>query len=138
MNSKTALSKHSWIVVADGTGAKLYSSDVDGDSLSLSEVKDLEPADPLEHGPSGSLPPEQTEQQKVEATFSHQLAHDLYLAAHAGKFEQLVVIADPQTLGQLRGIFHQEVNERITSEFPKTLTNLPHKDLEAAVAKLMS
>lgn len=124
--------------MADGTGARLYSSNVDGQSLSLSEAKDFIPADPMEHGPSGSRPPEQTEQQRDEAAFAHQLANNLYLAAHAGKFEELVVIADPQTLGQLRAIFHQEVTDRIAAEFPKTLTNLPHEDLEDAVAKLLA
>ncbi len=138
MTSATALTNNTWIAIADGTGARLYAANSDGESLSLSETKELSPTDPLEHGPSGSRPPEQTEQQKDEAAFAHQLADRLYLAAHAGKFDQLVVIADPQTLGQLRGIFHQEVIDRIAAEFPKTLTNLPHQDLEVAVTNLLS
>ncbi len=138
MSKSIAIPNHSWIVVADGVGARLFSAAVDGERVALTSLNELELNDPVERGTSGTRPPEQTEQQKDEATFACQLARTLYLRAHAGKFDDLVVIADPQTLGQLRGLFHKEVTDRIVAEVPKTLTNLSPSDLEDSISRMMA
>lgn len=138
MSKFITIPDQSWIVVADGVGARLFSAAVEGERVKLTSLNELEPNDPIEHGPSGTLPPEQTEQQKDEATFAYQLAHMLYLKAHAGNFDDLVVIADPQTLGQLRALFHKEVAERIVAEVPKTLTNLSPTDLEDSISRMLA
>ena len=137
MSDKINIPNNSWIVVADGTGARLFSASIDNDEVSLTALDELDPQDPVEHGPSGSLPPEQTDQQVTEATFANQLAHTLYLRAHAGKYSALVVFADPVTLGQLRDLFHQEVTDRIVADVPKTLTNVPQQDLEVSLTKML-
>jgi hypothetical protein len=51
-----------------------------------------------------------------EATFAKQLAKELYRRAHSGDFAALVLIADPQTLGQIRPTLHKEVQDRLVSE----------------------
>ncbi len=124
-----------YILVADGNGGRLFSASKKGDALSLTSVDDLELSDPKHKGPSGTRPPEQTGSQTEEATFAKHAADALYLMAHAGKFSDLVVIADPQTLGQMRGIFHKEITERIVRELPKTLTNLSKHELEQHLSK---
>ena len=138
MSDSISIPNNSWIVVADGVGARFFSASVDGDQVTLTAINELDPNDPVEHGPSGSQPPEQSDQQKDEATFANQLAHTLYLRAHAGKFDDLVVIADPQTLGQLRVLFHKEVTDRVVAELPKTLTNLSLDDLEESMSRLLA
>jgi protein required for attachment to host cells len=57
--------------------------------------------------------------------FAGQVADALYRAAHAHRFEQLVVVAPPEVLGHLRAAFHQEVSRRVIAEVPKDLTTHP-------------
>ena len=40
-----------------------------------------------------------------------------------GKIGKIVLIADPDTLGELRPLLHKEVQDAIVSELAKTLTN---------------
>ena len=55
----------------------------------------------LVDGPAGKRPAESSIQETDEATFAKQLAKELYRRAHSGDFAALVLIADPQTLGQI-------------------------------------
>ena len=45
----------------------------------------------------------------------------------------LVLVADPQTLGQMRPQLHKETLERLRGEVAKTLTNSPLEDITAAL-----
>ena len=45
----------------------------------------------------------------------------------------LVLIADPQTLGQIRRTLHKEVKDRLISEIGKTLTNASITDIQKAL-----
>ncbi len=74
----------------------------------------------------------------VEDTDWHQLAEDrfatlvaeaLYRAAHAHRFEHLVVVAPPRVLGNLRSAFRKEVSDRVVAEIPKDLTGHPLADV---------
>ena len=118
------------ILVASGAEAIFYRASGEGSSLSLRVADDQEPVNLADEGPSGSFVPEASDADIDEATFAKQLASDLYDRAHAGKFDHLVLIADPRTLGQMRPQLHQEVENRIILELAKTLTNLPIKDIE--------
>ena len=64
------------------------------------------------------------------ATFAKQLAKELYRRAHQGDFAALVLIADPQTLGQLRSLLHKEVQSRLISEHGNTLTKASIADIQ--------
>ncbi len=122
-----------WVVVADGTGARLFHNIGKGATVSLKQQKLLEPEDLEDDGPSGKRPAEQSEQAKDEATFAKQLAHHLNAAALKQEFADLVLMADPQTLGQLRPQLHNETTRRIIKEIAKTFTNAPLEDIEAAL-----
>ena len=122
-----------WIVVADGTGARLFHNMGKGARVSLKQEELLQPEDPTEHGPSGSRPPESTPQSTDEASFARQLVSRLNAAALNHEFTDLVLMADPHTLGQLRPQLHNETTRRIIKEFAKTFTNAPLEDIEAAL-----
>ena len=81
-------------------------------------------------------PSEQSHQETDEATFAKQLAKELYRRAHSGDFAALVLIADPQTLGQIRPLLHKEVQERLTAELGKTLTKASIPDIQKALDTL--
>jgi protein required for attachment to host cells len=70
----------------------------------------------------------------AEERFAGELAESLYRHAHANLFEQLVIIAPPKVLGNLRKSLHAEVIARVTGEIPKELTSHPIAEIERLLA----
>lgn len=101
--------------------------------IKLRHSGNLSPKDLDDDGPSGSRPPESSARETDEATFAKQLAHYLYDKAHKGAFDNLVLVADPNTLGEIRPILHQEVTNRITKKLNKTLINSSTDDIERSL-----
>ncbi|GLQ37636.1 hypothetical protein GCM10007908_12560 [Rhizobium albus] len=62
-------------------------------------------------------------QQLGKERFAKEIAERLYKCAHANRFKELVIVAPPKVLGEMRDALHQEVLDRVVSEVPKTLTN---------------
>jgi protein required for attachment to host cells len=122
-----------FIVVADGTGARFFRIPGHTDNISLVAEGALHPAHLDSEGPSGKSPPERSHQESDEATFAKQLAHELYRRAHNNEFASLILIADPQTLGQMRPLLHKEVVSRLSREIAKTLTKASHEDILKAI-----
>jgi len=50
-----------------------------------------------------------------------------------GKIEQLLIIADSRTLGELRRHLHPVVRQRLLGEIVKDLVGRPKRDIEAAI-----
>lgn len=127
------------VVVTTGEQAKLFKvSDVHADhGVSLQYEREVGPSNLDDDGPAGKRPPESSKQETDEATFSKQLGQFLYRRAHSGKFDSLLLIADPDTLGELRPLLHEEVTVRIVMELAKTLINSPTEDIEAAVTRAL-
>jgi protein required for attachment to host cells len=121
------------IVVADGIGARYFRNAGQDFKVSLKADGEFKPTDLNDDGPAGHRPPESSHKETDEATFAKQLAHELYRRAHGGDFAALVLIADPQTLGQIRPILHKEVTSRIVLETHKTLTKASLADIETAL-----
>jgi protein required for attachment to host cells len=77
-----------------------------------------------------------------EETDFHQLEEDRFAAetaamlkskALANAFEQLIIVAPPKTLGELRKHYHKEVESRLAGELAKDLTGHTIPDIEAAL-----
>ena len=49
------------------------------------------------------------------------------------EIEELLVIADPHTLGVMRGHYHRELEKRLVGELAKTLTNADTAQIEQAI-----
>ena len=77
---------------------------------------------------------DQTQSQTDEATFAKQLCNTLNKMKLDGEFDQLVLIADPQTLGQMRPILHKTVEASVIRSLAKDLTNHSLDDIAAAIA----
>lgn len=118
-----------FVVVASGEEAKTFH--VKGGSLT--HDANWSPTNLADEGPSGKSPPDASFNDLNEATFSKQIAQRLYNAAHAGAFEQLILIADPRTLGEIRPLLHQVVTEKLVLEQAKTLINSPVEDIERSL-----
>ena len=121
------------IVIADGGGATLFRNAGSAADLSLKEERKLAPKDLIDDGPSGSRPEEQTPRQIDEATFAKQLTQALYKMKHGNKFSNLVLVADPQTLGQMRSTMHKTVEASLVLTLDKDLTNHSVADIEKAL-----
>ncbi len=121
------------VVVADGTGARIFRNVGTDHELSLKQQEQLTQQDFNDDGPSGSAPPEQSFRQSDEATFAKHLSNRLNHGALTNAYAHLVLVADPQTLGQMRPQLHKETLERLHGELAKTLTNSPLADIERAL-----
>lgn len=80
---------------------------------------------------------------KMQETDFHQLEEDrfvadladlLYKRAHANEFEKLIIVAPPQSLGELRKNYHQVVSERLIGEIDKDLTGHTVENIEKIIA----
>ncbi|WP_339928684.1 host attachment family protein [uncultured Brevundimonas sp.] len=120
-----------FVVVASGEVAKTFR--VKGGALQ--HAGDWNPTDLADDGPSGKTPPDQSDRDLNEATFSKQIAERLYKSAHAGAFDRLILIADPVTLGEIRPLLHSTVTDKLVLQQAKTLINSPVEDIERALGE---
>ena len=79
----------------------------------------------------------------MEETDFHQLEEDRFAADTAemlkkralrNEFTELIVVAPPRALGELRKHFHKEVEARIIGEIAKDLANRPTDEIEQLIA----
>lgn len=122
------------VVVADGESARVFRNVGADGVLSLQQQELVTAQNVDDDGPSGSAPTEQSPQQADEATFAKQLAHRLNHGALTNAYAHLVLVADPQTLGQMRPQLHKETLQRMHGELAKTFTNSPVHDIERALS----
>lgn len=133
-----------WIVVADGEKALFLENRGDTQYPDLQVVQEMEQANPATREQGSDRPGRYSDgpsvhRSAVEDTdwhrlgkerFADEIAERLYKLAHRGAFKEMVLIAPPQVLGDMRRKLHKEVAEKITVEIPKTLTNHTIVDIE--------
>ena len=94
----------------------------------------------MDHGPSSKghrSAVEDTDWHELEKDrFAHELADLLYKRAHKGDFDDLIIVADPSTLGELRDKLHVEVTDKLRGEVDKDYTNHPLDEVEKLLLKV--
>jgi protein required for attachment to host cells len=91
----------------------------------------------LDHSAAGPSAVQETDWHRLEKErFAKDLADRLQRWALAGRYDALVLIADPRTLGVLRPDLHKAVQERLVAELDKDLTKMPVDEIEAALAAM--
>jgi protein required for attachment to host cells len=123
------------VLVADGAKAILFRNTGHGSEVALTEERRMTLSDFSNDGPSGSTPQDQTPNQTNESTFAKKLAQSLQTMKTANGFESLVIVADPQTLGHIRGALHKTVEASIVRTIAKDLTNHGTAEIAAALVK---
>ncbi|GGD27912.1 baeRF12 domain-containing protein [Sinisalibacter lacisalsi] len=140
-----------WVVVADGEKFLLLRNEGDADYPVLRKISKREtenpPARDLASDRPGRMPDqggipgktggtvteargpqsamEETDWHRVaEGRFAEDLAERLVAWAGEGRFERLVVVADPRTLGVLRNAYGDGLKDVLMAEVDKDLTNL--------------
>lgn len=126
---KFSVPKNAMIVIADGEHATFYRNTGVSSGIKLEKDGELLPGAHDNRG-AAPLPRETSPHEKGEANFAKDIANNLYQQVHKGGIDALVLIADPQTLGQIRPSLHKEVTQRITGELHKTLTKSSILEIE--------
>lgn len=122
------------IVVTDGESAVIWRNHGHA-SPELEMVERVDFSNLPHGGPSGHAPEDQSKRELDEATFIKLLVHKLNAMALAnGLPDEVIIIADPDSLGQMRPQYHGELKRRIVKEIAKTLVKASKHDLEKALA----
>ena len=122
------------VVVADGESARVFRNVGADGVLSLQQQELLTAKQLGDDSASGAAPTEQSPHEADEAGFAKQLAHRLNHGALTNAYAHLVLVADPQTLGQMRPQLHKETLQRMHGELAKTFTNSSVHDIERALS----
>mgnify|MGYP001037015984 CR=1 FL=1 len=133
-----------WVVVADGEKYLLLRNNVDEDFTDLRVIGKDELDNPAankqssdragrmrDNSSDGKSAMEETDWHRVEKErFAHEIAGKLESWAAAGRYDNLVVIADPRSLGELRKASGAEMKSRLLVEIDKNLTNATVAEIE--------
>ncbi|MCK8462442.1 host attachment family protein [Aliiroseovarius sp. S1339] len=141
------LKTDTWVVVADGTKYLLLNNVgfptrldlrvLKHDQIDVPQTQDLardragRQHERFRPGVSGFK--QNNQHEALETAFAKQLVTELNKRAEQKRFNEIVIIADPETLGEMRPAYGAPLKERLVGEIPKDLTNLPIPDIEAVV-----
>ncbi|CDX24025.1 Host attachment protein [Mesorhizobium sp. ORS 3324] len=131
-----------WVIVADGEKALFLRNRGDARHPDLQVVQEMEQENPAtreqgtdkpgrysNEGPRSAI--EETDWHRIgKERFADNIAGRLYKLAHRGAFEEVVLIAPPQVLGEMRLKLHKEVCAKVKAQIPKTLTNHTVSEIE--------
>lgn len=126
------LAHNALVVVADGHQAILFRNTAKN-GVELEEKERLSPKH-LQDESQGKQPEETSPKDEDEATFAKQLTERLNQMALQNKMDELVVVADPTTLGNMRKHYHKMLQQKVVKEISKTLTSASGEDIAKAVA----
>lgn len=125
------LSLNALVVVADGHQAVLFRN-VAKHGIDLQELDRISPTN-LQDESQGKQPEETTPRDEDEATFAKQLAERLNQMVLQNKVDELAIIADPSTLGNMRKHYHKMLEQKLVKELPKTLTSATGDEIAQAL-----
>lgn len=146
------LKKGTWVLVADSEKALFLENVTDTQDPHLKVRRKDEQDNPSDREQSANRPGRfndgpSVHRSAVDDTDWHELAKErfasdladrLYKLAHKGEFEQLVLVAAPEVLGELRKNLHQEVSDKVIGEVAKNLTNHQTSKIEQMVKEAIS
>lgn len=144
----------SWIVVADGGHARIFSNDGPGKGLRpvAGEERDADlhsagrdivtdrpgrTFDSVGGGRHDKEPPADPRQLEKEA-FLAKLAGHLGGCAEAGRFARLIVVAEPRALGALRRHLPASARKKIHAELAKDLTKASVEKVTQQVGSVLA
>jgi len=123
------------IAVADGEKLRLFRNAGTDAAPKLEPMPEVSPSGDnkgagVRHSTSAANP---NDSQLEEDSFAAATAAWLNHEAQAGRIKDLVVVAAPRTLGELRKHYHKTVSEALRHELAKDLTGHSTTDIQAAL-----
>lgn len=147
-----AKAKRTWVMVADAARARFF----------LSEGAEIRPLDdatfenPAAHGHSRDLvsdrpgrsiesvggahhaeEPKHDPHRTAKAAFARQVADFVEQNARESKFDDLVMVAPPQLLGDLRSALGRHAAARLVGTAPKDLMKIPAAELKSHLQPIL-
>ena len=130
------LPKNAIVAVADGENLDLYRNTGDEGSPSLTAMPHggISTSNKGSGGRHQSSSANPSDSQQDEDGFAAGVAAELNKRVLDGKIDDLVVIAAPRTLGELRKHYHKTLEAKLVGEISKDLTGRSAADIEKAIA----
>ena len=137
------MSKKTWIIVADGTRARILANDGPGsglhDALNADFVSDNRKSrDIVSDRPGRSkggaggrhaMEPKVDSHQYEKQQFAKEVANHINDACQRSEFASLILVAPPKTLGELRNALDKSALSKISAELDKDLTKVAIHEL---------
>ena len=147
MSDRHRLKHDGWLVIADGEKALFLRNEGDEKFPNLEVFRELEQENPPNREQAANRPGRfndgtnvhrsavaDTDWHRLEKErFAKDIGGRLYKHAHANRFSDLLLVASPMILGEIRKELHDEVKSRVVGEVDKDLTNHPVDKIEALV-----
>jgi protein required for attachment to host cells len=146
------MNKRTWILIADGARARILlnegpgaglkpatDTEYESDRRPTREVGSDRPgrvhesADVMGH----AYAPRVDWHQFAKHLFAREMAQILDAAAGRGAFDDLVLVAPPKTLGELRASLSKGSRAKVSAELGKDLCNVPVHDLPSRLAEVL-
>jgi protein required for attachment to host cells len=142
-----------WVVVADGSRARLFINDGPGKGLRLlqngniasehpptREISTDRPGRTFDSTGGGrhAMEPPSDSHRHAKRAFAQDLAARLNQAQKQNAFDRIVLIAPPQALGDLRATLSPGVRDRVSGELNKDLTHLKDDELVEPVGAVLA
>lgn len=130
------LPKNAVVAVADGETLNLYRNTGDESSPSITALPDVDVSTTNKgsgsrHQSSSANP---SDSQQDEDSFAAGVSGLLNKRVLDGKIDNLVIIAAPRTLGELRKHYHKSLNAKLVGEIAKDLTGRSAADIAKTIA----
>ncbi len=144
------LATETWVMILDGEKFILLRNQGDEDILDLRVISHDEADNPPTRdqasdrpgrmkdagGPGAKSAVAETDWHALEKErFAKDVTDRLRDWAMRNRFEKLVIVADPSSLGAMRPHYHKTVSDRIVAEIDKDLTNLPIDEIEKILGR---
>jgi len=139
-----------WVVVGDGRRALFLYNHGDADLLDLRVIEAVVEENPPTReqgsdapgrafssmGKGGRSAVESTDWHELEKEhFAAAIADKINRAAESGAFKEVVVVAPPRVLGEIRQALSQKARGKLSGELDKDLTRHPLPEIEKALAR---
>jgi protein required for attachment to host cells len=132
-----------WVLIADGSQARVFHAAGKGKIKEMSEMAVAHPPtrdmvsdrpgrtfDSMGQGRHAMEAPSDPHD-KAEADFLRSVAKKLDASCQRKEFDRLVVVAPPRALGTLRSVFSEKLTSAVTQEIAHDLTGFKTPALEA-------
>jgi protein required for attachment to host cells len=142
-----------WILVADGARARVFQNEGPGRGIAelpehtreidLKPSRDInadKPGRAFDSGGQGrhAMEPPTDAKRHEKQTFHAELAGLLKKALDAGRYDRVVLVAAPATLGDLRASLDKTVLAVVHGELAKNLTQVPAHELPGHLGEVLA
>ena len=137
-----------WVLVGDGTKALFLHNAGDEDILNLRRLDVREQDNPATRDQGSDAPgrgsaPSGTRLSAFGGTDFHRIAEERFAAAvtqeinraaHENAFREIVIVAPPKCLAEIRKDLSAEAQKKVVAEIPKDYTHHPIPEIEKLLA----